>query len=222
VQGRVEYLLARVLRGLLDRGRKVRVSFDRYDWTKPTRSATFLDDQDWGNLRATVDGIEFCFQWTPTRDADHKEYATDRAHIRWCASVRGSYDRGKWRPSSDVVRLIEPTKHKFDPSEVINMFEVWLVERKQARDVARERANAEERRAALQAQLQKRADAALPSIGAVEAQVSVRSNEQDAQRVRLAVTWNVSPARFDELLATLRAAAEQADQRATEAAFTLE
>lgn len=208
VRNRAQDLLLAVLRDLLDRGRKVRVQISTNAWERPV--SPWLGRQ-WGKLTATVDGVQVCFDWIPVRDKDNRDTAQDRLRIRWSHERDCTLSRGEWSPSTDCVSLIEPKESDLDPRKVAEAFESWLVDRKRANREARERREATERLANLQASLSKEAQAAIPTIGAAEARVACREDG-----VRVSVTWNVPSA------SDARALLDSLAERRVAAAFTVE
>lgn len=220
LQRRVETLLIAVLRELLDRGRKVRVThLSAYNWSRPVRSAGCLDNSDWGQLDAVVDGLRVNFDWLPVRAKEAREYAQDRLWIRWARDRDGTFKRGSWHPTPDCVRMVEPKADDFDPREVTEAFERWLVDRKREAREAMDRKATEERRQQLQKALEAEAVAALPHmLGAsgVTATVSTRGS------VALHVHWNnMTPTEARALMAALQTAHATREEQATAAAFAL-
>lgn len=219
VQQRAEALLVLVMRELLDRGRKVRVSLlDCYQWGKPARAVGCLDDKDWGKLTALVDGIQVCFDWTPVRMQRDKEYPQDRLCIRWSNDREATYYGSGYKPSSDCARLLEPKATDFDPLAVVEAFERWLVERKRNRREALARKAEIEARQKLKEALGAEAKTALPHmLGATDATVSVTPGG-----VSLHVHWNnLTASDAHALLATLQATHDLREDRKAAEAFAI-
>lgn len=225
-RSRAENLCRQVLEQLLLRNRSVHVGSPS-EWHIGRRG--YLGRDRWASLWVTVDGIKFNFQWTPIRDKEDQDYAQDRLRIRVSRDPRYGWAGERSVPSDDMISLLEPKAKHFDPVQVVEALERYLVARRQARQRARAAKAFEEKRAAAAKGLRDATLQVSSHVGAIGCDARVYKqfvNDDTSQpprmKARLEFKWDFgSPEDAYAFLVTLSDAFAKAEAEATEEAFSL-